>query len=81
MTNVEEMGTDCGPECVKCKSTLWVYAVQAEETDEYTYTYVKARCVCCAARDEFDSRLALDNVMDVREIHVAKAQYFVREAA
>jgi hypothetical protein len=76
-----EMGTDCGPACPICKSTIWLYSVSPEDLEEYAYTTVKARCVSCGARDEFGSRLALDNVADVRERHAELAPYFVRQTA
>jgi len=66
LPTVTSMGTDIGPECKACGSTLYTYRVSS-----YRHTDVAVRCASCRREFAFSSRVRLDNVADVRRHHMA----------
>ena len=66
MPSTTDMGTDIGPECKACGSTLYTYRVSS-----YRHTDVSARCASCNREFAFSSAVRLDSVSEVRRHHMA----------
>lgn len=46
--NDDRYATDCGPECPRCRETLWIYLAFRPNG------YVDGQCACCHAVESFD---------------------------
>lgn len=73
-THVPQFGTDIGPTCAHCGSTLWTYDVKTAtfycgdgELDDRSE--VDARCTGCLRRMSFETRSRLDTISAIRWNH------------